>query len=105
MSRFPGVGRRIRQRLRVTGYWKDGRPDITRFCADKGYRPQYLYAWLGDRVPSYDNLVRLARDLDVATEWVMFGAGASGRSDPAGPRTSPRTHREASSSTSPGCGR
>ena len=90
MSRFPGVGRRIRQRLRVTGYWKDGRPDITRFCADKGYRPQYLYAWLGDRVPSYDNLVRLARDLDVATEWVMFGAGASGRSDPAGAADEPK---------------
>ena len=62
MNRFPGVGRRIRQRLKATGYWKDGRPDIARFCTDKDYRSQYLYAWLGDRVPTYENLVRLAHD-------------------------------------------
>src|SRR5256714_1223821 len=54
MNRFPGVGRRIRQRLKATGYWKDGRPDIARFCTDKDYRSQYLYAWLGDRVPGPD---------------------------------------------------
>ncbi len=80
MNRFPGMGRRIRQRLKVTGYWKSGRPDIARFCVDKSYRPQYLYAWLGDRVPSYENLVRLARDLNVPPEWVMFGTGATERS-------------------------
>src|SRR5256714_1208766 len=78
MNRFPGVGRRIRQRLKATGYWRDGRPDIARFCADKNYRSQYLYAWLGDRVPAYENLVRLARDLEVPAEWVMFGTGPSG---------------------------
>ena len=93
MNRFPGVGRRIRQRLKATGYWKDGRPDIARFCADKDYRSQYLYAWLGDRVPTYENLVRLARDLEVPAEWVMFGTGPSGVAERAeavnGPKAPP----------------
>jgi PAS domain S-box-containing protein len=81
MSRFPGVGQRIRQRFKALGYWKDGRPDVGRFCADKAYRPQYLYAWLADRIPSYDNLARLGRDLEVPAEWIMFGAGPAARRD------------------------
>src|SRR2546425_5143881 len=79
MSRFPGVGQRVRQRLRALGYWKDGRPDVGRFCSERDYRPQYLYAWLGDRIPTYDNLARLARDLEVPPEWVMFGTGSPTR--------------------------
>src|SRR2546425_963890 len=81
MSRFPGVGQRVRQRLRALGYWKDGRPDVGRFCSERNYRPQYLYAWLGDRIPTYDNLARLARDLEVPPEWVMFGTGSPTRRD------------------------
>src|SRR3989449_10431747 len=81
MSRFPGVGQRVRQRLRALGYWKDGRPDVGRFCSERDYRPQYLYAWLGDRIPTYDNLARLARDLEVPPEWVMFGTGSPTRRD------------------------
>ncbi len=82
MDRFPGMGRRLRQRLRATGYWRDDRPDIARFCAEKGYRPQYIYAWLGDRVPSYENLIRLGRDLGALPEWVMFGTGPGARTEP-----------------------
>src|SRR2546430_1363758 len=81
MSRFPGVGQRVRQRLRALGYWKDGRPDVGRFCSERDYRPQYLYACLGDRLPTYDNLARLARDLEVPPEWVMFGTGSPTRRD------------------------
>src|SRR5712692_3619019 len=76
MNRFPGMGRRLRQRLRATGYWRDDRPDIARFCAEKGYRPQYIYAWLGDRVPSYENLIRLGRDLGALPEPVEAAAEA-----------------------------
>jgi PAS domain S-box-containing protein len=79
MSRFPGIGQRVKARLKALGYWRDGRTEIGRFCEDKGYRPQYLYAWLGDRIPTYENLVRLARDLGVQPEWIMFGAGPTGR--------------------------
>ena len=81
MSRFPGVGQRVGQRLRALGYWRNGRPDVARFCSEKDYRPQYVYAWLGDRIPAYDNLTRLAHDLDVAPEWVMFGPGPATRRD------------------------
>src|SRR3972149_7212121 len=77
MSRFPGIGTRIRARLRVLGYWKKGRPDVLRFCQEREHRPRYRYAWLRARLPTYENLVRLARDLDVSPEWVMFGAGPS----------------------------
>ena len=75
MNGFPGVGIRIQARLKALGYSKNGRPDILRFCQERAYRPQYLYAWLRGRLPAWENLVRLARDLDVSPEWVMFGTG------------------------------
>src|SRR3990167_7524098 len=75
MNRFPGVGARIQARLKALGFSKKGRPDILRFCQERGYRPQYVYAWLRDRLPVYENLVRLARDLGVSPEWLMFGVG------------------------------
>ncbi len=79
MNRFPGIGRRISQRLKATGYWKGDRPDIARFCTEKRYRSQYIYAWLGDRVPGRDNLVLLAFDLGVPPEGIVFGSGAGER--------------------------
>ena len=77
MNRFPGLGSRLSDRLRVLGFWKDERPDVGRFCREKGYRPQYVYAWLKDRVPGYDNLRRLATDLDVPVVWFVAGETAS----------------------------
>src|SRR3990167_2786898 len=75
MNGFPGVGIRIQARLKALGYSKNGRPDILRFCQERAYRPQYLYAWLRGRLPAWENLVRLFRSLDVSPEWVMFGTG------------------------------
>src|SRR3989338_1106211 len=79
MSWFPGIGQRVKERLKALGYWKDGRPEVGRFCDDRGYRPQYLYAWFRDRIPSYENLVRLARDLGAPPEWILFGTGPATR--------------------------
>src|SRR3972149_6327398 len=59
MNGFPGVGIRIQARLKALGYSKNGRPDILRFCQERAYRPQYLYAWLRGRLPAWENLVRL----------------------------------------------
>src|SRR5574341_373726 len=81
MSGFPGIGQRIKERLRALGYWKDGRPAIGRFCDERGYRPQYLYAWLADRIPTYENLLRLARDLGAPPEWILFGTGPRARQE------------------------
>jgi PAS domain S-box-containing protein len=75
MPRLPGIGDRIGRQLKQIGYFKRGRPDVARFCADKGYRPQYVYAWLAGRTPSYDNLKRLAQDLQVSTSWLAVGEG------------------------------
>src|SRR5207249_2781128 len=49
--------------------------------SEKPSRPRYVSAWLGDRTPAYDTLTRLAHDLDVAPEWVMFGPGPATRRD------------------------
>src|SRR3972149_5826006 len=89
MNGFPGVCIRIQARLKALGYSKNGRPDILRFCQERAYRPQYLYAWLRGRLPAWENLVRLARDLDVSPEGVMVGTGGGagagrGRAGPAG---------------------
>ena len=73
MTRFPGLGLRLSDRLQFLGFWKDGRPDVGRFCREKSYRPQYVYAWLKDRMPAYDNIQRLCSDLDVPATWFVFG--------------------------------
>ena len=73
MTRFIGIGDRIRERLNALGYWKKGRPDVAKFCEEKRSRPQYVYAWLKDRVPGPENLNRLAQDLGVSGPWIMFG--------------------------------
>lgn len=74
---FPGLGVRIRQRLKVLGYWnpRHGRPDLQRFLKEHhGYRYQYLHAWVyRDRVPERPRLERLAKDLDVTPWWLLFG--------------------------------
>ena len=69
-----GFGDRLKARLRALGYWKNDRPDTPRFALERGYRPQYVYAWLRDRIPDYENLIRLARDLNVTPDWLRFGA-------------------------------
>jgi PAS domain S-box-containing protein len=81
MGRFPGIGERIAERLRALGYWKDDRPDVGRFCEERGYRPQYVYAWLKDRVPRYENLGRLSGDLSVSSMWLMFGGVPAAAAD------------------------
>jgi PAS domain-containing protein len=73
MSGFPGIGRRIAERMRTMGFWKDDRPDVARFCRERRYRRQYVYAWLHDRMPGVENLRRLADDLDVTVAWLAVG--------------------------------
>lgn len=73
MAQQQQLGERIRARLRLIGYWKKGRPDLAGFCRDKGYRHQYVYAWMKGRVPVQQNLARLATDLGTSRAWLMFG--------------------------------
>ncbi len=76
MKRSNGIGKRIRGRLLALGYWKDGRPDVSRFCRENGYLPQYVYAWRKGRVPVAENLTRLAAHLGVSPIWLLFGEDA-----------------------------
>ena len=59
------IGTRIAERMRVKGFWKDGRPDIGRFCITYGIIPSYMYRWLKGEMPRADRLIRLAGVLDV----------------------------------------
>ncbi len=67
------IGKRIESRLEALGYWKNGRADVSRFCRERGYPPQYVYSWLKGRVPQFENLIRLGADLAVAPAWLLFG--------------------------------
>ena len=73
MLKLPGIGKRISRRLVEIGFAKAGRPDVARFCAERRYRPQYVYAWLAGRTPTYENLERLAADLNVSRSWLAVG--------------------------------
>ena len=78
MPKLPGIGKRIAQRLLELGFSKAGRVDVARFCAERGYRPQYLYAWLAGRTPTFENLERLATDLSVSRSWLVMGEESVG---------------------------
>ena len=75
MPRLPGIGSRISERLVAIGFTRNNRPDVARFCAERGYRPQYVYAWLRGRTPTFENLERLATDLGVSRSWLAVGEG------------------------------
>jgi hypothetical protein len=73
MKRPRQIDQRIKIRLQALGYWKDGRPDVLRFCHERGYLRQYVYAWLKGRVPTVRNLMRLGADLVIPPAWLLFG--------------------------------
>jgi len=68
-----GFGDRVHRRLVGLGYVKRDKPDVSRFCRERDYRPQYVYAWLKGRLPRAGYLERLAGDLQVSPAWLMFG--------------------------------
>ena len=72
---FPGVGKRIKERLLALGYMDaDGQPDIARFIREKQYDSRNFYPWANkDRTPSGANLDRLAADLECSPAWLLFG--------------------------------
>jgi len=91
---------RIRARMRELGYWKADRPDVTRFCLEKGYVPSYVYVWLKGSLPVYESLRRLAKDLDCPLPWLLLGEeGVAGlQPKPEGytaPKDSGRIHARA----------
>ena len=74
---YPGLGDRITRRLIELGYiQKTGKPDVLRFAAEHGYVASYLYTWIGQTTPEYQNLRRLAADLRVELGWLGFGEAA-----------------------------
>ena len=100
MGQIQGVAGRIRLRLRQLGYWKHDRPDVRRFCEERGYTTQYLYGWLRGRTPSFAYVTRLAGDLGVTVEWLALGNSAGPEERPA-PR---RGRRAAPGPADPGPG-
>lgn len=74
MNQWAGVGQRIRELLLQAGFAKDGKPDIMRFCDERRYRHTYVFRWAKDEsTPDKANLERLASDLGVTPEYLLFG--------------------------------
>jgi hypothetical protein len=71
MRKPKGFGDRVREQLRLLGYWKNGRPDINRFCIEHGYIPSYVYRWAKGEVPRGVALLRFARDLEASPETLL----------------------------------
>lgn len=73
-QRWPGFGDRVRQRLLALGYVRpDGQAHISRFTTEKGYVITLFYKYLDNTTPDRENLLRLARDLQVSPAWLLFG--------------------------------
>ncbi len=70
------LAQRMRTSLRHLGYWKGDRPDVGRFCRERGYLPQSVYSWLRGVEPKHESLRRLAADLECTIEWLVSGEEA-----------------------------
>ncbi len=66
---WPGMGERIYQRLQELGY-----KSVEDFTQKRGYGLGLFYKWIrGEVAPRRSNVIRLASDLDVSLQWLMFG--------------------------------
>lgn len=74
-ERFPGLAARLRERLKVLGYWKEDRPDVRRFCREHDYDARAFYPWISLEKPRYPSasIDRLAHDLQTTTPWLLHG--------------------------------
>jgi hypothetical protein len=88
MPLFPGVGKRIEKELIAQGYQQpNGKPDVRRFCREKGYDDTLFYFWLRDLNTPMKERARLCGDLGISESELLFGAvpkakPASGRRQP-----------------------
>lgn len=73
LGKWPGLGERITQGLKNKGYWKNGKPEVIRFCIERGFVPNYLYKWLAGTMPGYDNLIKLCTVLGMTPAELVFG--------------------------------
>ena len=74
MAKFPGVGERMKERLRAIGYVKpNGDLRVSDFCLDHRYQGTMMYDWLADRRTPIRDLERLARDLNTTPAFLLFG--------------------------------
>lgn len=81
VSPYPGFGARVAGGMQALGYWygpPKNRPDVLHFCRDHPHHmSQYMYAYLKDeRLPVYENLMQLAKDLQMPAPVLMFGEEA-----------------------------
>lgn len=74
MPVFRGVGERIRQRLRETGYTRpNGDLRVADFCMDHRFNTSFVYDWMADRRTPLKELERLATALETTPAWLCFG--------------------------------
>jgi hypothetical protein len=75
MPLFPNVGKRIERELLRLGYRQpNGKPDVRRFCREKGYDDTLFYFWLRDLNTPMKERARLCGDLGISESELLFGA-------------------------------
>lgn len=80
-EQFQGLASRLRDRLKALGYWRDGKLEVARFCADFKYDPRSFYPWIRKENPRYPagSLDRLVADLQTTKTFLLHGDGAAGK--------------------------
>lgn len=68
MPAWPGLGERIKQRIQALGY-----KNPAQFAEARRIRIQYIYRWISGATPDRENLEQLAKELEVAPPWLLFG--------------------------------
>jgi hypothetical protein len=78
---WPELPGRLRARIAELGY-----KNPSRFADDKRYRVTELHKWLTNVTPSRATLERLANDLQVTPQWLLFGDVCGAPKAPPRPR-------------------
>lgn len=70
-----GFADRLSARIIELGYiTADGKPHLNEWCREKqGYTRQVMDGWISGSEPYASTLYRLAMDLAVSPEWLLFG--------------------------------
>lgn len=75
-DRWPGMGKRIRQRLMDLGYRKEraqNEPDLVGFARERRVPQMNIYRWAGESAITRKSADKLAKQLGVTLGWLLLG--------------------------------
>src|SRR5258708_31228834 len=74
-GRWPGIEPQLREGIRKLGYWdaEKQRLQVMKFAEARGYPLMNVLGWLRGKQPSWEYVVRLAREFEWTPARLMFG--------------------------------